>query len=193
MILGKSIDYNSFKVKASKENLDMIVHKESQQISYFNNSKDKILDKILSINIETNIAVFSSSRCPDAATATPILVEISKINPNIHINFYDIEEHKDFLNKCLSESKIPTFINMDTNSNVISKYCEFPVAFKKILSDVQFREDADSIITDFRNGEFNDILLDELIELILGTEQNNYISFDKTKLPYKSESSSPQD
>lgn len=193
MISGKNIDYNSFKDSASSEDLDMIIQKENQQISYFNKYKDTFYETLSNLDKEINIAVFSSSSCPDAATATPLLLEISRLNKNIHINFYDKEEHKDFLIDNLNEAKIPTFLNLDDDGRITAKYCEFPIALKKILSDVQFREEADSIIADFRNGNFNDVLLDELVDLVIGAEQTEYISFDKTKLPYKTESSSSQD
>ena len=193
MISGKNIDYNSFKDSASSEDLDMIIQKENQQISYFNKYKDTFYETLSNLDKEINIAVFSSSSCPDAATATPLLLEISRLNKNIHINFYDKEEHKDFLIDNLNEAKIPTFLNLDDDGRITAKYCEFPIALKKILSDVQFREEADSIIADFRNGNFNDVLFDELVDLVIGAEQTEYISFDKTKLPYKTESSSSQD
>ena len=186
MNFQNGLNYLQFKNTREKdEDLEMITKKEVMQTDFFNSLPENLLNKISNINKKTYIGVFSSAKCPDAATLTPLLLNLASLNDNICVKFFKKDDTSDFLEKNLNEVKIPTVLNLSSENKIIAKYCEFPCTLKVILKEKEFREDADSIIDEFRNGKYNNMLLEELIDLMLGHNHPNYLTFDKTALPYR--------
>lgn len=193
MNFQQGLNYLQFKNTREKdEDLEMITKKEIMQTDFFNSLSEDLLKKISNINKKTYIGVFSSAKCPDAATLTPLLLNLASLNNNICVKFFKKDDTSDFLEKNLNETKIPTVLNLSSDNEIIAKYCEFPCALKAILREKNFREDADIVIDDFRNGQYNTMLLEELINLILGHDHKNYITFDKSVLPYRNPENQPQ-
>lgn len=177
------LTYKDFKVHADKDVLEMILNKKHIQDDYFLNTNLESFSQIAKIENNINIAVFSSVKCPDAATAIPLLLNLADLNPKIKVKFFLKSDYDDYLKSNINEAKIPTILVLDKDNNIVAKYCEFPLALKRLLVNVSKRKEADKIIEDFRSGLYNDSLLLELRDLILGNISDEYISFDKTSLP----------
>ncbi|MGL4848724.1 MAG: thioredoxin family protein [Clostridium sp.] len=111
-----------------------------------------------------NIAVFSMTRCKDAATVVPVLLKLTKSNPNISIKFFDKEGNEDLLKSLTGDVRIPTILKLDSKGNVTDSFLEFPTCVTdKILDSPTEKE---SIVADFRDNKYFTELKKEILNLL---------------------------
>lgn len=158
MNFNDGVDYNKFLEDATSEQMEMI--KTQEGVSKICNYG---LDKLKEINKEIKIAVFSETRCGDAATAIPILLSLKELNRNIIIKFFKTEKYKEFLEENLGESRIPTILRVDDKFNIIDKYIEFPECIKERLKN----EKKEYVVKEFRSGKYSEEIQKSLINMLL--------------------------
>ncbi len=158
MNFNDGVDYNKFLEEATSEQMEMI--KTQEGVSKICNYG---LDKLNEIKKEIKIAVFSETRCGDAATAIPILLGLKELNGNIKIKFFKTEKYKEFLEENIGESRIPTILRIDDKFNIIDKYIEFPEVIKERLKN----EEKEYVVKEFRSGKYSEEIQKALINMIL--------------------------
>ena len=151
------LDYKDYIKTGTNEDLEM--NKEFYKKSPIHNSKENI-----EIKEKTNIAVFSMTRCKDAATVTPVLLELAQNNANINIKFFDKAGNEDLLENLTGEVRIPTILKLDDKGNIKDKFVEFPKEVKVVIE--KNPKNKDIIVSDFRNDKYFDSLKSEIIRLL---------------------------
>ncbi|MGL5647676.1 MAG: thioredoxin family protein [Clostridium sp.] len=112
-------------------------------------------------NEPLNIAVFSMTRCKDAATIMPVLLQIAKKNPNAKVKFFDKEGHKDILKNLTGSVRIPTILKLDSNGQILKEFLEFPTAVDNKISINP--TDKDNIVAEFRDNKYYNELKKDLL------------------------------
>ena len=137
--------------------------------------ENKGLDKVKQLEKRVNILVITSTKCKDSATIVPFLIKLKELNDKIEINFLLKKDNEELLEKLTNESRVPTFLILDSRNNVLRKFIEFPRGVKEILrnSSVEMTQD---IIDKMRNGKYNELIQEDLIRFITG-EEYEYITF----------------
>lgn len=153
----KGLSYKEYLKKATKEHLDMI--KEQEELSVI--SGEGIVES-RSVSEDIVLKVYSETRCKDAATALPILLEMSKINPKIKLEFFSLEENKEKIIGLLGKAKIPTIIRVDKEGNILGNYIEFPEVVNKKINATN----KEKIVKEFRSGIYSKIIENEFLNLI---------------------------
>lgn len=134
---------------------------KQMNIEFYKKSPIHNEDITLSSDEASNIVVFSMTRCKDAATVTPILMQIAKSNPNVTVNFFDRDGNEELLEKLTGEVRIPTILKLDSKGNIRKKFLEFPTVVKEEIN--KNPENKESIVSSFReNKYFNEIKKDIL-------------------------------
>lgn len=111
-----------------------------------------------------SFAVFSMTRCKDAATVIPVLLHLTKNNPNVTIKFFDKEGNEELLEKLTGSVKIPTILKLDSNGNIVDSFLEFPATVNKIIADNL--EKKQSIVTSFRENKYFSEIKKDLLSLL---------------------------
>ncbi|MPQ45271.1 thioredoxin family protein [Clostridium tarantellae] len=157
---SKGVSYEEFIETAIEENKEMI-HKFEKQAHI----SEKGIEDIVCIDEPINVVVFSLTRCKDAATILPYLMQLSDLNNNIHITFFDKDENEDLLKNLSGETRVPTILTLDNNNNIKRKFIEFPkFVYEKILQNESKKE---IIINEFRKGKYNKHIQSDLIKLLV--------------------------
>ncbi|MGL4773781.1 MAG: thioredoxin family protein [Clostridium sp.] len=153
------MNYKEYLSLAEDEHLEKI--NKGREIAKL--SKE-IKDKVKNINEKVNIIVFSETRCGDAATAIPYLMDMVKENNNIIVDILRKEGNEKKLKNLSGEERIPTFIRVNENGEAIKSFIEFP---KGVKEDINKNEDnKEKIVEEFRNGKYSKELEKEIYELI---------------------------
>lgn len=164
------MDYSEYLIKAKEEEIPFI------QDMY---NKGVLLEEgqeyIKNINTEINILVITATRCKDSATIMPFLLKLAKLNENIKMKFLLKKENVELLEKLSGEVKVPTIMILDNNCKVIRKFVEFPKGVKEFLNSNP-KERTKEIIDDMREGKYNYLIQEDLINLITGSGYE-YIKF----------------
>lgn len=121
---------------------------------------------VQNIKSKKEISVFSLHRCKDAATSIPVLMELSKENPNLHIKFYLRDDNSEALEKLTGEVRVPSILIHDENGNITKKFIEFPKVVKEKI-EKNPKEMKEEIVSDFRNGKYKEELEKEIVELLI--------------------------
>lgn len=97
---------------------------------------NQLLDNIKSIDKKIYVMVFAEIWCPDCIINLPALKKISDINQNIQFRILPREGYEDYMEdfKINGKAKIPTFIFMDQDFNILGSFIEIPDIIKEILS-----------------------------------------------------------
>lgn len=143
----KGLSYDDYMKLGTDEDKKM-------NIEFYKKSPIHKEDISLSSDESLNIAVFSMTRCKDAATVTPVLMQIAKNNPNVTINFFDKEGNEELLKKLTGEVRIPTILKLDSKGNIIKKFLEFPTVVKEEIN--KNPENKESIVSSFRENKYFD-------------------------------------
>lgn len=138
---------------------------------------EKGLDKIRDIKDETQIVVFTETRCKDAATTMPFLMKLADINKKIRVSFYRKEGNEEILEKWTGEKKVPTIVIVDSEEKPKRYYIEFARKVKNKLESSPVSE-TQRIIDEMREGKYNDYIQEDLISFITG-ENYEYVSFER--------------
>lgn len=153
----KGLSYDEYLKKATKEHLDMI--KEQEELSVISGEG---ISEARSVSEDIILRVYSETRCKDAATALPILLEMSKINPKIKLEFFSLEENKEKITNLIGKAKIPTILRVDKKGNVLGNYIEFPESVNKKIND----SNKEKLVKEFRSGIYSKIIENEFLDLI---------------------------
>ncbi|MEG1482238.1 thioredoxin family protein [Clostridium sp.] len=152
------ISYKKFLEDATEEQIEMINRGET-----LNTLSKEAREKIKKVKNNSRILVFSETRCGDAATAIPLLLKMNELNDKINIEFFKYEENKEYLNKYIKETKIPTIVKVDSECNILGEYIEFPKEIKDRLKN----EEREIVINEFRSGKYSKKIEEDIIKLIL--------------------------
>lgn len=152
------ISYKKFLEDATEEQIEMINRGET-----LNTLSKEAREKIKKVKNNSRILVFSETRCGDAATAIPLLLKMNELNDKIDIEFFKYEENKEYLNKYIKETKIPTIVKVDSECNILGEYIEFPKEIKDRLKN----EEREIVINEFRSGKYSKKIEEDIIKLIL--------------------------
>ncbi|MEG1001761.1 MAG: thioredoxin family protein [Clostridium sp.] len=152
------ISYKKFLEDATEEQIEMINRGE-----ILNTLSKEAREKIKKVKNNSRILVFSETRCGDAATAIPLLLKMNELNDKIDIEFFKYEENKEYLNKYIKETKIPTIVKVDSECNILGEYIEFPKEIKDRLKN----EEREIVINEFRSGKYSKKIEEDIIKLIL--------------------------
>ncbi|MCR6515563.1 MAG: thioredoxin family protein [Clostridium sp.] len=153
----KGLSYDEYLKKATKEHLDMI--KEQEELSVISGEG---ISEARRVSEDIVLRVYSETRCKDAATALPILLEMSKINPKIKLEFFSLEENKEKITNLIGKAKIPTILRVDKKGNVLGNYIEFPESVNKKIND----SNKEKLVKEFRSGIYSKIIENEFLDLI---------------------------
>ncbi|WP_297636288.1 thioredoxin family protein [uncultured Clostridium sp.] len=154
--INTGLTYNEYLNLATDEDRDMI--EEFYAKSPIHTSS------IPTLKDNHDIIVFSMPRCRDAATVIPVLLELSKHNPNINIKFFNKEGHEELLKTLTGDIKIPTILKLNSSGKILNKFLEFPSNVnEKICSNPDAKE---SIVANFRNNIYFKETKAEILDLL---------------------------
>ncbi|MEG6566697.1 thioredoxin family protein [Thermoanaerobacterium saccharolyticum] len=110
----------------------------------------------------SSVLAFAESWCPDCQVSVPIMAKICAI---LEIDFHILKRkgyEKDMMTLCKDkEAKIPTFVFLNHDLNVLDVWIERPKTIKELVAkgDNDFR-------SDYVNGAYDKEIIDELLEKI---------------------------
>lgn len=158
---NKGISYEEYISSATDEEYQ-IIQRYEKQCKLF----EKGIEEILCVDNVINVAVFSITRCQDAATAIPFLMKLSDLNNKINIKFFYREGNEELLYDLSGEKRIPTMLVLNEENKVIRKFIEFPQYVDELIQ--KNPADKENIVKDYRSGKYNRYLQEDLIKLISG-------------------------
>ncbi|HHD2753477.1 TPA: thioredoxin family protein [Clostridium perfringens] len=149
-----------------EEYLKTATDEEREMIEEFFNravvSEEKI-NEINSIENKVDIAVFSITRCKDAASAIPFLIKLSENNKNINIKFWDREGNEEILEELTGAGRVPSILKIE-NGQVVKSYIEFPkVLDEKINNNLEEKE---NFVNDLRSNKYDKEIEKEIFNII---------------------------
>lgn len=149
-----------------QEYLKTATDEEREMIEEFFNravvSEEKI-NEINSIENKVDIAVFSITRCKDAASAIPFLIKLSENNKNINIKFWDREGNEEILEELTGVGRVPSILKIE-NGQVVKSYIEFPkVLDEKINNNLEEKE---NFVNDLRSNKYDKEIEEEIFSII---------------------------
>lgn len=149
-----------------EEYLKTATDEEREMIEEFFNravvSEEKI-NEINSIENKVDIAVFSITRCKDAASAIPFLIKLSENNKNINIKFWDREGNEKILEELTGAGRVPSILKIE-NGQVVKSYIEFPkVLDEKINNNLEEKE---NFVNDLRSNKYDKEIEKEIFNII---------------------------
>ncbi|MDZ5254137.1 thioredoxin family protein [Clostridium sp. LIBA-8841] len=149
-----------------EEYLRTATDEEREMIKEFFNRvavcKEKIKE-IDSIKDKVDIAVFSITRCKDAASAIPFLIKLSENNKNINIKFWDREGNEELLEELSGARRVPSILKIE-NGQIVKSYIEFPrVVDKKINHNPEEKE---NLVNDLRSNKYDKEIEEEIFNII---------------------------
>ncbi|RKD26395.1 Thioredoxin [Caminicella sporogenes DSM 14501] len=129
---------------------------------------DDLLKRIKEINRKINILVFAEIWCPDCIINVPALKKLCDINSNIEVKIVPRKGNEKYLEdyKVNGKVKIPTFLFMDDNFNILGKFIEIPQAIRKIVSK---GNQVDIIVAKrkYRKGEYINETIEDILNIIV--------------------------
>lgn len=123
---------------------------------------DESIKNIKNSSMVSNVLAFAESWCPDCQVSLPIMAKICAI---LGIDFRILKRkghEEDMMTFCKDkEAKIPTFVFLDYDFNVLDIWIERPKIIKELVGkgDNSFR-------IGYVNGEYDKEIIDELLEKI---------------------------
>lgn len=149
-----------------QEYLKTATDEEREMIEEFFNravvSEEKI-NEINSIENKVDIAVFSITRCKDAASAIPFLIKLSENNKNINIKFWDREGNEEILEELTGARRVPSILKIE-NGQVVKSYIEFPkVLDEKINNNLEEKE---NFVNELRSNKYDKEIEEEIFGII---------------------------
>ncbi|MEG0856465.1 MAG: thioredoxin family protein [Terrisporobacter sp.] len=166
------MSYKEFIDSAEQEHRVFIdsLHEQGQLL-------DEGLQYIKDIKEDTNIVVFTETRCEDSATTMPFLIKLAELNKKLKVSFYRREGNEEILEKLTGEKRVPTIVVLDKKGNPERHYIEFSKKLKQKLESSPI-EETQSIIDDMRLGKYNGYIQEDLISFLTG-KNYEYISFER--------------
>jgi len=141
-----------------------------KMLEIYNNIEvdDEILAKINSIHKEIKVLVFAEIWCPDCVINVPALKKICDINKAVKMKIVPREGNEEYLNdyKIDGKAKIPTFLFMDADFQVLGTFIEIPDVIKEIVTK---GNQVDIIVAKrkYRKGEFTNETIKDILKIII--------------------------
>jgi alkyl hydroperoxide reductase subunit AhpF len=138
-------------------------------LEIYNNIKidGEMLQRIKSIDKKINILAFAEIWCPDCVLNVPALKKICDLNTNVNMKILPREGNEEYLEdyKVNGKAKIPTFIFMDKEFNVLGSFIEIPDVIKEIVAK---GNQVDIIVAKrkYRKGEFTNETIKDILKKI---------------------------
>lgn len=149
-----------------EEYLRTATDEEREMIEEFFNRvvvcKEKIKE-IDSIKDKVDIAVFSITRCKDAASAIPFLIKLSENNKNINIKFWDREGNEELLEELSGARRVPSILKIE-NGQIVKSYIEFPMVVDKKINHNP--EEKENLVNDLRSNKYDKEIEEEIFNII---------------------------
>ena len=123
-------------------------------------------ESLQSLTSTVNVAVFSEGFCPDCIVTLPFIKRMSEENKNINLYVFPKTGYEVFLEECTGDIRIPTIITFDKEMNPKGAYVEFPKKLLEKMTPLKI-EDKKALINDYRQGEYNSFIEEELLEILL--------------------------
>lgn len=150
-----------------EEYLKTGTEEDKKMINEFFNRVSADKEKIKEVNKidkDVDIAVFSITRCKDAASAIPFLIKLTEENENIKIRFWHREGNEELLEKLTGAKRVPSMIRLE-NGNPTRMYVEFPkVVDEEIKRNLEEKE---SIVNDLRSNKYDQEIEKEIVNILL--------------------------
>lgn len=170
--MKKPMNYQEFIDSAEEEHREFIDSLNEQgQLS------QEGLQYIKDIKEDTNIVVFTETRCKDSATTMPFLMKLVDLNKKLKVSFYTKEGNEDTLEKLTGELRVPTIVMLDSKGNGKRQYIEFANKLKQKLENSPI-EETQLIIDEMREGKYNHYIQEDLIRFLTGNNYE-YIKFQR--------------
>lgn len=123
-------------------------------------------ESLQSLTSTVNVAVFSEGYCPDCIVTLPFIKRMSEENKNINLYVFPKTGYENFLEECTGDVRIPTIITFDKEMNPKGAYVELPKKLLEKMTSLKI-EEKKALINDYRQGEYNSIIEEELLEILL--------------------------
>ncbi|WP_129599923.1 thioredoxin family protein [Anaerophilus nitritogenes] len=149
-------------------NQDKDTYKE-KTLEIYNHIKidEDILEVIGSIHHIVHILVFAEIWCPDCMINVPAVQAISDYNSNFNISIVSREGNESYMEnyKVNGKAKIPTFVIMDDQFNVLGTFVEQPIMIKEIEEK---GKQVEIIVArrKYRKGEYINESIKEILEIL---------------------------
>jgi hypothetical protein len=126
---------------------------------------DNAKKKISEINREINMVVFSETYCPDCVVTLPFIKRIEELNSKIKMYIMPLKGNEAVLDEYVGEKRIPTVMVFDSKMEPLGVYIEIPAALKEKMSGLS-EDEIRSVIADYRQGKYNELIEAELLDII---------------------------
>lgn len=113
-----------------------------------------------------NVAIFSEGYCPDCIVTLPFIKRMAEENKNINLYVFPKTGYESFLEECTGDKRIPTIITFDKEMNPKGAYVELPKKLVEKMIPLKI-EEKKALVNDYRQGEYNAIIEEELLEILL--------------------------
>ncbi|OPJ54937.1 thioredoxin family protein [Alkalithermobacter paradoxus] len=149
------------------DNCEEVYRSKIKEIMENMNIEENTESRIRNIDKNINILAFAEAWCPDCQINLPPVYTLTQLNENIKLSIVPREGNEEALSKYKvnGKPKIPTFIIMDAEFNVLGAFVEIP----NIIKEVVTRGNQPEIIVTkrkYRKGEYcKDTVLD-IIKII---------------------------
>ena len=159
--LSNGLTFEQYLEKSKKEYWDI-------QIEAYNSTNLSLNTKksLQNSTSTVNVAVFSEGYCPDCIVTLPFLKRMAEVNKNINLYFFPKTGYESFLEEFTGEARIPTIITFDCEMNPKGAYVEFPKQLLEKMIPLKIEEKKD-LVNDYRQGKYNSIIEEELLDIIL--------------------------
>ena len=138
------------------------------QLTAYNSTNLSLVTKesLRNINSTVNVAVFSEGYCPDCIVTLPFIKRMAEENKNINLYCFPKTGYELFLEECTGDARIPTIITFDSQMNPKGVYVEFPKKMLDKMSPLKI-EEKKNLINDYRQGKYNYMIEEDLLEILL--------------------------
>ncbi|MGG5460884.1 thioredoxin family protein [Clostridium sp. B9] len=157
--MKSGLTYEEYLKTGTEEDKKMIAE-------FFNrvNVNEENIKEINKINEEVDIAVFSITRCKDAASAIPFLIKLTEKNKNINIRFWHREGNEELLEELTGAKRVPSILRIE-DGKVTRMYIEFPkVVDEKINNNLEKKE---NIVNNLRSNEYDSAIEEEIFNILI--------------------------
>lgn len=127
---------------------------------------DEAKNKIKALGDEVLVLAFTEGFCPDCTVSIPFVKRLKEENDKISVNVLPRTGNEAFLEENLGEARIPTIMVFSKDLTPKGVYLEFPEKLKNNIAIVSMDEKK-SLIKEYREGKYNNLIEEELLNLIL--------------------------
>lgn len=159
--LSSALSFEQY-LEKSKESYGDIQDKKYIATTLSENAKSKIKN----LNDTVNAIVFTEGFCPDCIATIPFIQKLSEENSNLKVHYLPRTDYEEFLEEAVGRVSIPTIITFDKDMNPKGAYVETPKELTEKMISLS-SEDKKSLIEEYRQGKYNDLIEKDLLEIVL--------------------------